>query len=174
MSDKSVVRERMMTASPIKDPAVEALISAEVPEAELITEIIESEQTLLTLPYADESHIARWEASLGTKAVSVDLEERRRYLMTLISSKLKVSTDTLAELSKRFTGVQALVKVEGSRIIVRFLGELPKVSLNRFTNYVKTMVPAHLGVGINVEAPMMVDLYFAAGIPQHASTISFN
>ena len=171
MSDSKLVKDRMLNASPIRDSKVEALIMAQVPEAELITDIIEAEQTLLFLPYADEGHIARWEASLNMKAVSIDLEERRRYLMTIISSKLKVSTDTLSELSKRFTGVQSLVTVEGSNIKIRFLGELPKVSLNRFTNYIKTMVPAHLGVGMNVEAPMQSHVYTYASVPSHNSTL---
>ena len=171
MSDSKLVKDRMLNASPIRDSKVEALIMAQVPEAELITDIIEAEQTLLFLPYADEGHIARWEASLGMKAVSIDLEERRRYLMTIIGSKLKVSTDTLSELSKRFTGVQSLVTVEGSNIKIRFLGELPKVSLNRFTNYIKTMVPAHLGVVMNVEAPMQSHVYTYASVPSHTSTL---
>ena len=171
MSDSKLVKDRMINASPIRDSKVEALIMAQVPEAELITDIIEAEQTLLFLPYADEGHIARWEASLGMKAVSIDLEERRRYLMTIIGSKLKVSTDTLSELSKRFTGVQSLVTVEGSNIKIRFLGELPKVSLNRFTNYIKTMVPAHLGVGMNGEAPMQSHVYTYASVPSHNSTL---
>lgn len=174
MSDSKLVKDRMINASPIRDSKVEALIMAQVPEAELITDIIEAEQKLLFLPYADEGHIARWEASLGIKAVSNDLEERRRYLITMISSKLKVSTDTLAELSQRFTGVQSLVTVEGSNVKVRFLGELPKVSLNRFTNYIKAVIPAHLNVGINVEAPMLAPVFIAASIPYHETTLKFN
>ena len=113
MSDSKLVKDRMLNANPIQDEKVEALIMAQVPEAELITDIIEAEQTLLFLPYADEGHIDRWEKSLSLKAVSNDLEERRRYLITMIGSKLKVSTDTLADLSQSFTGVQSLVSVEG-------------------------------------------------------------
>lgn len=174
MSDSKLVKDRMLNASPIQDEKVEALIMAQVPVAELITDIIEAEQTLLFLPYADEGHIDRWEKSLSLKAVSNDLEERRRYLITMIGSKLKVSTDTLAELSQSFTGVQSLVSVEGSNVKVRFLGELPKVSLNRFTNYLKAVIPAHLNVGINVEAPMQAPIYLYASIPFHESVLRFN
>ena len=158
MSD-SVQAYRMTTAIPTQDMAVQSLLQAEIPEMELIAKIIEDEQRLIMLPYADETHIVRWEKSLGIKAVAVDLEERRRYLLTTISSKLKVSTDTLAELSQRFTNVQAMVSVDNMTITVKFLGELPKVSLNRFTNYIKAMVPAHLNVGINVDAPMENTIY---------------
>lgn len=156
------VKDRMMNAISIKCEATKCLIESEVPESELVAEIISQQKVLVLLPYADESNIERWEKSLNVKAVSVDIEERRRYLLTLISSKLKVNTDILAEISKRFTGVQALVTVVGSIITVQFLGQLPQVSLNRFTNYIKDLVPAHLGVNLSVSAPMTQEVYLYA------------
>lgn len=313
-------KDRMMNAISLKCEATRHLIEAEVPETELIAEIIAQQKILVLLPHADESNIERWEKSLNVKAVSVDLEERRRYLLTLISSKLKVNTDTLAELSQRFTGVQALVEVEkepnrnyfkngavnftqaqryyiinlydiideligeevtlsfdlkinpngternlifyhyqnsgkaielegrdhvsiafsptkqmqrfsftgvavekpipnnyhrGSmiiydptgenfftvdnikleigkkdtgfihaptdvqyrtreaKIIIKFLGQLPQVSLNRFTNYIKTLIPAHLGVQIGVSAPMTETMYLYGYHGISVSTLKF-
>ncbi|MCW6665398.1 YmfQ family protein [Aerococcaceae bacterium NML191219] len=167
------VKDRMMNAISLKCEATKHLIESEVPEAELIAEIIAQQKILVLLPHADESNIERWEKSLNVKAVSVDLEERRRYLLTLISSKLKVNTDTLAELSQRFTGVQALVTVGGSTVKVQFLGQLPQVSLNRFTNYIKALIPAHLGVNLSVSAPMSQEVYLYAFTGISVSALKF-
>lgn len=314
------VKDRMLNAISLKCEATKHLIEAEVPESELIAEIIAQQKILVLLPHADESNIERWEKSLNVKAVSVDIEERRRYLLTLISSKLKVNTDTLAELSQRFTGVQALVEVEKepnrnyfkngavnftqgqryyfiklhdiidslvgkvvtisfdlrinstgverdflfyhyqhsglgirlddsnnphkkvrpskewqtfsfsgevirkpiptnyhqgamiiydpkgdnsfsvnnikieigehntgfihaptdaqyrpkeTKIIIKFLGQLPQVSLNRFTHYIKALIPAHLGVNLSVSAPMSQEVYLYAFTGISVSALKF-
>lgn len=168
------VKERMLTAISIKDMAVLHLLESEVPELELITKAVDQQRILTLLPSADETHITRWEKSLNVKAVSVDLEERRRYLIATISSKLKISTDTLSELAHRFTGTQSIVNVVGSTVQVQFLGELPRVSLNRFTNYIKAMIPAHLSLNLSVSAPMEQAVYLYGYTGISVSTLKFD
>ena len=85
------VRERMLTALPeILDNTITDMLEAEIPDIELITQLIFDTRRLILLPEATEEWITRWEKSLQVKPKTTDLEERRRYLMTLISTKVKI------------------------------------------------------------------------------------
>lgn len=159
----SQVRYRMLSALPeVLDPTINDLFETEIPELELITDLIFDTRRLMLLPEATEDWITRWEKALQVKPKTIDLEERRRYLITLISSKIKINSVSLQKITKSFTNVNNLVTVKGSAVHIRFLGELPTAYLNRFLKYVRELIPAHLGIQFSVEAPMMNAIYISA------------
>lgn len=168
------VRERMLTALPeILDNAITDMLEAEIPDIELITQLIFDTRRLMLLPEATEDWIDRWEKSLKIKPKTTDLEERRRYLMTLISTKVKISSQTLEKITKSFTNINNIVSVKGSVVYIKFLGELPSSYLKRFTLYIRELIPAHLGIQFAVEAPMMSTIYVGAFSVQQNSKIIF-
>lgn len=168
------VRERMLTALPeILDNTVTDMLEAEIPDVELITQLIFDTRRLMLLPEATEYWIDRWEKSLKIKPKTTDIEERRRYLMTLISTKVKISSQTLEKITKSFTNINNIVSVKGSVVYIKFLGELPTAYLKRFTLYIRELIPAHLGIQFAVEAPMMNTIYIGAFSMQQNSTIMF-
>ena len=168
------VRERMLTALPeILDNTITDMLEAEIPDVELITQLIFDTRRLILLPEATEEWITRWEKSLQVKPKTIDLEERRRYLMTLISTKVKISSKTLEKITKSFTNINNIVTVKGSVVNIKFLGELPTAYLRRFTTYIRELIPAHLGIQFAVEAPMMNTTYVGAFSVQQNSTIIF-
>lgn len=168
------VRERMLTALPeILDNAITNMLEAEIPDIELITQLIFDTRRLMLLPEATEDWIDRWEKSLKIKPKTTDLEERRRYLMTLISTKVKISSQTLEKITKSFTNINNIVSVKGSVVYIKFLGELPSSYLKRFTLYIRELIPAHLGIQFAVEAPMMSTIYVGAFSVQQNSKIIF-
>lgn len=159
----SHVKYRMLSALPeVLDPTINDLFETEIPELELITDLIFDTRRLMLLPEATEDWITRWEKALQVKPKTIDLEERRRYLITLISSKIKINSVSLQKITKSFTNVNNLVTVKGSAVHIRFLGELPTAYLNRFLKYVRELIPAHLGIQFSVEAPMMNTIYISA------------
>lgn len=167
------VRERMLTALPeILDNSITDMLEAEIPDVELITQLIFDTRRLMLLPEATEDWIDRWEKSLKIKPKTTDLEERRRYLMTLISTKVKISSQTLEKITKSFTNINNIVSVQGSVVYIKFLGELPSSYLKRFTLYIRELIPAHLGIQFAVEAPMISTIYVGAfSIQQNGSII---
>lgn len=168
------VRERMLTALPeILDNAITDMLEAEIPDIELITQLIFDTRRLMLLPEATEDWIDRWEKSLKIKPKTTELEERRRYLMTLISTKVKISSQTLEKITKSFTNINNIVSVKGSVVYIKFLGELPSSYLKRFTLYIRELIPAHLGIQFAVEAPMMSTIYVGAFSVQQNSKIIF-
>ena len=148
------IRYRMENAIEPKDIATSDVIQAEIPEMENIHNLIWETQALMTLPEADERYIERWEQSLGIKSPSSHLEDRRRFLITSISSKQKTSSRTLEVHSETFTGVQNRVFIEGSTINIRFLGGLSDTSISRFRDFIELLIPAHLGLQIIIDVPM--------------------
>ena len=167
-------RERMLTALPeILDNTITDMLEAEIPDIELITQLIFDTRRLMLLPEATEDWFDRWEKSLKIKPKTTDLEERRRYLMTLISTKVKISSQTLEKITKSFTNINNIVSVKGSVVYIKFLGELPSSYLKRFTLYIRELIPAHLGIQFAVEAPMMSTIYVGAFSVQQNSKIIF-
>ena len=165
----------MLTALPrIQDEQVMDVFNAEIPELELITQMVADVKIQMLLPEANEDWIATWERSLGDKAQSSNLEERRRYLIALISSKIKISSQSLEEITRQFTGVDNRVTVDGSVVWVRFLGEIPRTSFQRFTGYLRSLIPAHLGIQLAIEAPLQVPFYIGTYMGIQQSGISFN
>jgi hypothetical protein len=168
------VRERMLTALPeIWDNTVTDMLEAEIPDVELITQLIFDTRRLILLPEATEDWIDRWEKSLKIKPKTTDIEERRRYLMTLISTKVKISSQTLEKITKSFTNINNIVSVQGSVVYIKFLGELPSSYLKRFTLYIRELIPAHLGIQFAVEAPMNSTIYVGAFSVQQNGSIIF-
>lgn len=168
------VRERMLTALPeILDNSITDMLEAEIPDVELITQLIFDTRRLMLLPEATEDWIDRWEKSLKIKPKTTDLEERRRYLMTLISTKVKISSQTLEKITKSFTNINNIVSVKGSVVYIKFLGELPSSYLKRFTLYIRELIPAHLGIQFAVEAPMNSTIYVCAFSVQQNGSIIF-
>ena len=168
------VRERMLTALPeILDKSITDMLEAEIPDVELITQLIFDTRRLMLLPEATEDWIDRWEKSLKIKPKTTDLEERRRYLMTLISTKVKISSQTLEKITKSFTNINNIVSVKGSVVYIKFLGELPSSYLKRFTLYIRELIPAHLGIQFAVEAPMNSTIYVGAFSVQQNGSIIF-
>lgn len=168
------VRERMLNALPeILDNTIVDMLEAEIPDVELITQLIFDTRRLMLLPEATEDWIDRWEKSLKIKPKTTDLEERRRYLMTLISTKVKISSQTLEKITKSFTNINNIVSVKGSVVYIKFLGELPSSYLKRFTLYIRELIPAHLGIQFAVEAPMMSTIYVGAFSVQQNGSIIF-
>ena len=168
------VRERMLTALPeILDKSITDMLEAEIPDVELITQLIFDTRRLMLLPEATEDWIDRWEKSLKIKPKTTDLEERRRYLMTLISTKVKISSQTLEKITKSFTNINNIVSVKGSVVYIKFLGELPSSYLKRFTLYIRELIPAHLGIQFAVEAPMNSTIYVGAFSVQQNGLIIF-
>lgn len=168
------VRERMLTALPeILDNSITDMLEAEIPDVELITQLIFDTRRLMLLPEATEGWIDRWEKSLKIKPKTTDLEERRRYLMTLISTKVKINSQTLEKITKSFTNINNIVSVKGSVVYIKFLGELPSSYLKRFTLYIRELIPAHLGIQFAVEAPMNSTIYVGAFSVQQNGSIIF-
>lgn len=168
------VRERMLTALPeIWDNTVTDMLEAEIPDVELITQLIFDTRRLMLIPEATEDWIDRWEKSLKIKPKTTDIEERRRYLMTLISTKVKISSQTLEKITKSFTNINNIVSVQGSVVYIKFLGELPSSYLKRFTLYIRELIPAHLGIQFAVEAPMISTIYVGAFSVQQNGSIIF-
>lgn len=168
------VRERMLTALPeILDNSITDMLEAEIPDVELITQLIFDTRRLMLLSEATEDWIDRWEKSLKIKPKTTDLEERRRYLMTLISTKVKISSQTLEKITKSFTNINNIVSVQGSVVYIKFLGELPSSYLKRFTLYIRELIPAHLGIQFAVEAPMISTIYVGAFSVQQNGSIIF-
>ena len=168
------VRERMLTALPeILDKSITDMLEAEIPDVELITQLTFDTRRLMLLPEATEDWIDRWEKSLKIKPKTTDLEERRRYLMTLISTKVKISSQTLEKITKSFTNINNIVSVKGSVVYIKFLGELPSSYLKRFTLYIRELIPAHLGIQFAVEAPMNSTIYVGAFSVQQNGSIIF-
>ena len=168
------VRERMLTALPeILDNSITDMLEAEIPDVELITQLIFDTRRLMLLPEATEDWIDRWEKSLKIKPKTTDLEERRRYLMTLISTKVKINSQTLEKITKSFTNINNIVSVKGSVVYIKFLGELPSSYLKRFTFYIRELIPAHLGIQFAVEAPMNSTIYVGAFSVQQNGSIIF-
>ena len=168
------VRERMLTAHPeILDNSITDMLEAEIPDVELITQLIFDTRRLMLLPEATEEWIDRWEKSLKIKPKTTDLEERRRYLMTLISTKVKISSQTLEKITKSFTNINNIVSVQGSVVYIKFLGELPSSYLKRCTLYIRELIPAHLGIQFAVEAPMISTIYVGAFSVQQNGSIIF-
>nr|DAX84699.1 MAG TPA: tail protein [Caudoviricetes sp.] len=168
------VRERMLNALPeILDKSITDMLEAEIPDVELITQLIFDTRRLMLLPEATEDWIDRWEKSLKIKPKTTDIEERRRYLMTLISTKVKISSQTLEKITKSFTNINNIVSVQGSVVYIKFLGELPSSYLKRFTLYIRELIPAHLGIQFAVEAPMNSTIYVGAFSVQQNGSIIF-
>ena len=168
------VRERMLTALPeILDNSITDMLEAEIPDIELITQLIFDTRRLMLLPEATEDWIDRWEKSLKIKPKTTDLEERRRYLMTLISTKVKISSQTLENITKSFPNINNIVSVQGAVVYIKFLGELPSSYLKRFTLYIRELIPAHLGIQFAVEAPMNSTIYVGAFSVQQNGSIIF-
>ena len=110
----------MLSALPeVLDPTINDLFETEIPELELITDLIFDTRRLMLLPEATEDWITRWEKALQVKPKTIDLEERRRYLITLISSKIKINSVSLQKITKSFTNVNNLVNGK------RFSGTYP-------------------------------------------------
>lgn len=170
----SHVRYRMLSALPeVLDPTINDLFETEIPELELITDLIFDTRRLMLLPEATEDWITRWEKALQVKPKTTDLEERRRYLITLISSKIKINSVSLQKITKSFTNVNNLVTVKDSAVHIRFLGELPTGYLNRFLKYVRELIPAHLGIQFSVEAPMINKIYISGHTLLDVRTVRF-
>ena len=71
----SQVRYRMLSALPeVLDPTINDLFETEIPELELITDLIFDTRRLMLLPEATEDWIARWEKALQVKPKTIDLE----------------------------------------------------------------------------------------------------
>ena len=102
---------RFMNAVEQLDSKLTHKLEAEMPEYQLEADTIFYERILVLLPNADETHIERWEKSLGVLPSSQDLEERRNYLMILISQKIKPSIKTLEEMSYQMTGLHAQISM---------------------------------------------------------------
>ncbi|MGY3725028.1 hypothetical protein SAMN05421767_10611 [Granulicatella balaenopterae] len=159
----SQVKKRMLEAIPkIKDDTIIDLLEAEAPELELITSLIDDTKKLIMIPHANLEWVERWEKSLNIKPQTKDLDERKRYLTTVLTSKVKISSETLEEITENFTGVQARVKVRNSTVFISFLGAIPKAEFNRYNNYIRQLIPAHLGIQLVIDAPMQQTLYTAA------------
>ena len=96
-----------MNAIEQRDDKITHMLEAQMPEYLELENRIDLERSLVLIPFADEAHIARWEKSLGIRPGAESLEGRRRYLITLITTKLKPSTETIEEMSYSFTGRHA-------------------------------------------------------------------
>lgn len=147
------IEYRLLSSFDYIDPKVKDFFLAIEPELHLIGQRIIDERSLVLLQYADETHIKRWEESVQVNPAPSDLEQRRRYLQTLLVTKIKVGADSLSTLIKQFTGASNRVDFMDAESIVKvtLFSGISKSLMNQFELLLKQIIPAHLYYKIDMD-----------------------
>lgn len=144
------------------DPKVGEFFDAFEPELRLAAQRIIEEQDLVLVQYADEAHIKRWEDSIQVNPAPSDLEQRRRYLQTLLVTKVKVGADSLVTMTKQFTGADNRVEFDASVVTITLLEAVNKSLMNQFEVLLKQVIPAHLYYKVDLDIRLAGELNLGA------------
>lgn len=152
---------RMLYSHDYQDPKIADVFRAIEPELTLVGKRMEEEQKLLLVQYADEAHIKRWEDSIQVNPAPSDLEQRRRYLQTLLVTKIKVGANSLSALIKQFTGADNKVTFADSTITVTLFNGISQSLMHQFELLLKQIIPAHLYYAIILDYDLKANLNLA-------------
>lgn len=157
------IEYRLLSSFDFVDPKVKDYFMSIEPELRLIGQRMIDERSLVLLQYADEVHIKRWEESVQVNPAPSDLEQRRRYLQTLLVTKIKVGADSLSTLVKQFTGASNKVEFMNDESIVKvtLLSGINKSLMHQFELLLKQIIPAHLYYKIDMDYDLEASLNLA-------------